>query len=66
MSEHDHDHDDHAPIADGDEPPAAARVRALEALLVEKNVIAREDVRERIDWLASRTPADSARLVARA
>jgi nitrile hydratase alpha subunit len=66
VSEHDHDHDDHAPIANGDEPHAAARVRALEALLVEKGVIAREDVRERIDWLASRTPADGARLVARA
>ena len=64
--QHDHDHDDHAPIADGGEPPAAARVRALEALLVEKGLIAREDVRERIDWLVSRTPADGARLVARA
>jgi nitrile hydratase len=61
-----HDHDDHAPIADGDEPPAAARVRALEALLVEKGVVAREDVREGIDWLVSRSPADGARLVARA
>jgi nitrile hydratase alpha subunit len=64
--QHDHDHDDHAPIADGDEPPAAARVRALEALLVEKGIVAREDVRERIDWLVSRSPADGARLVARA
>ena len=64
--EHDHDHDDHAPIANGDEPPAAARVRALEQLLVEKGVIAREDVREGIDWLVSRSPADGARLVARA
>jgi nitrile hydratase len=63
---HDHDHDDHAPIANGDEPPAAARVRALEALLVEKGVIARDEVRRGIDWLASRTPADGARLVARA
>jgi nitrile hydratase alpha subunit len=63
MSDHDHDH---TPIADGDEPPAAARVRALEALLVEKGVIAREDVREGIDWLVSRTPADGARVVARA
>jgi nitrile hydratase len=68
VSDHqpDHDHDDHAPIADGDEPPAGARVRALEALLVEKGVVAREDVRERIDWLVSRSPADGARLVARA
>jgi nitrile hydratase alpha subunit len=69
MRDHDHDHDDHddhAPIANGDEPPAAARVRALEALLVEKGIVAREDVRERIDWLVSRSPADGARLVARA
>jgi nitrile hydratase len=63
---HDHDHDDHAPLANGDEPPAAARVRALEALLVEKGVIARDEVRRGIDWLVSRTPADGARLVARA
>jgi nitrile hydratase len=67
MSDHEHGHDhDHEPIAGGDEPPAAARVRALEALLVEKGVIAREDVREGIDWLVSRSPADGARLVARA
>jgi nitrile hydratase len=63
--EHGHGHDNHTPIAN-DEPPAAARVRALEALLVEKGVIAREDVREGIDSLVSRTPADGARLVARA
>jgi nitrile hydratase alpha subunit len=64
--EHEHDHDDHAAIADGDEPPAAGRVRALEALLIEKGVVAREDVRRGIDWLVSRSPADGARLVARA
>jgi nitrile hydratase alpha subunit len=66
VTDHHHDHDDHAPIANGDESPAAARVRALEALLVEKGIVAREDVRERIDWLVSRSPADGARLVARA
>jgi nitrile hydratase len=63
VSDHDHDHD-HAPI--DDEPPVAARVRALEALLVEKGAITHEDVREGIDWLVSRTPADGARVVARA
>ena len=62
---HDHDHS-HDPITDGDEPAAAARVRALEELLVERGVIDREDVRRRIDWLVSRSPADGARLVARA
>jgi nitrile hydratase alpha subunit len=65
--EHDHDHDhSHEPITNGDEPAAAVRVRALEALLVEKGVIGREDVREGIDRLVSRSPADGARLVARA
>ena len=67
MSEHEHDHDHpHQPISNGDEPPAAARARALEQLLIEKGAISREDVRERIDWLVSRSPADGARLVARA
>jgi nitrile hydratase len=33
---------------------------------VEKGVLAREDVRQGIDWLVSRSPADGARLVARA
>jgi len=65
VSEHEHDHP-HEPIENGDEPPAAARARALEQILIEKGAISREDVRERIDWLVSRSPADGARLVARA
>jgi nitrile hydratase alpha subunit len=63
VSEHGHDH---APITNGDDPQAAARARALEELLVHKGVVRREDVRAGIDWLVSRTPADGARLVARA
>ena len=62
---HDHDHP-HVPVTTAGEPPAAARVRALEELLVEKGVLEREDIRRRIDWLVSRRPADGARLVARA
>jgi len=62
---HDHDHD-HAPITSDGEPPAAVRARALERLLVRRGVVSAEDVREGIDWLVSRTPADGARLVARA
>ena len=62
---HGHDHD-HEPITDGHDPPAAARARALEELLVEKGVIRREEVRRNIDALVSRSPADGARLVARA
>jgi nitrile hydratase alpha subunit len=65
VTDHEHDHP-HERITSGDEPLAAARVRVLEELLVEKGVIAREDVRRRIDWLVSRSPADGARLVARA
>ena len=64
MSERDHDHP-HAPVTDG-EMPSAARAIALEQLLVSKGVVRREDVRRMIDWLVSRTPADGARLVARA
>ncbi len=60
-----HDHP-HEPIPSDGGPAAAARVRALEELLVEKGVIRREDVRHVIDWLVSRSPADGARLVARA
>jgi nitrile hydratase alpha subunit len=70
MSGHDHDHDHdhdhpHESIA-GDESPIATRARALEELLVEKGVVQREDVRRNVDWLVSRSPADGARLVARA
>ena len=67
MNDHDHEHNHpHAPITNGDEHPAAARARGLEELLVEKGVIRREDVRLQIDRLVSRSPADGARLVARA
>jgi nitrile hydratase len=60
-----HDHP-HEAVTMPDEPPGAARVRALAEILVEKGVLTREDIRRRIDWLVSRTPADGARLVARA
>ena len=48
---HDHDHS-HDPIAD-DGSAVAARVRALEELLVEKGVVTRDEVRRRLDWLVS-------------
>ena len=62
---HNHDHS-HDPIGPDGEPAAAARARALEQLLFERGVVTRGDVRRGIDWLASRSPADGARLVARA
>jgi nitrile hydratase alpha subunit len=63
--DHGHDHP-HEPVGRDGEPPAAARARALEELLVEKGVITRDSVRQGIDWLVSRSPADGARIVARA
>ena len=61
---HDHDHA-HDEVTEND-PPAAHRVRALAALLVERGVLAQDEIHARIDWLVSRSPADGARLVARA
>jgi nitrile hydratase alpha subunit len=62
VSDHHHPHEavveEHGPVA--------ARARALADLLVEKNVITRRDLHTHLDWLVSRTPADGARLVARA
>jgi nitrile hydratase len=64
MTDHDHDHDHHhEPL---EEPAVAVRVRELADELVGRGVITREDLRQRIDWLVSRDPADGARLVARA
>ena len=62
---HDHDHL-HEPVTTADDSPIAMRVRALEEILVERAVLTREDIRARIDWMVSRSPADGARLVARA
>jgi nitrile hydratase len=67
MNHDDHGHDhSHDAITTSGEPAVAVRVRALEELLLEKGVLEREELRERIDWLVSRTPSDGARLVARA
>jgi nitrile hydratase alpha subunit len=63
---HDHHDHPHEPVTTSNEPAVAARVRALEELLVERGVLERDELRRRIDWLASRTATDGARLVARA
>ena len=62
---HDHDHS-HDPVTTSGEPAVATRVRALEELLVEKGILQRDEILQRIDWLVSRRPGDGARLVARA
>jgi nitrile hydratase len=62
---HGHDHP-HEPMTTSGDPAVARRVRVLEDLLVDRGVLSREEIRARVDWLVSRTPADGARLVARA
>ena len=44
----------------------AGRIRAIEELLVEKGVLTKEDVRRQIEYLDARSPANGARMVARA
>ncbi len=66
MSEAHHDH-----THDGVKPGAeagfyAGRIRAIEALLIEKGVLSSEDVRSQIEYMEARSPANGARLVARA
>ena len=46
--------------------PYAPRIRAIEALLVEKGVLTEPEVQDRISYMESRSPANGARLVARA
>jgi nitrile hydratase len=66
MSEahHDHTHDGVKPGAEAGH--YARRIRAIEALLVEKGVLTREDVLSQIKYMEARSPANGARLVARA
>jgi nitrile hydratase len=46
--------------------PYAARIRAIEALLLEKGVLTEPEVQDRISYMEARTPANGAKLVARA
>ena len=46
--------------------PYARRIRAIETLLVEKGILTKEDVRSQVEYMESRSPANGAKLVARA
>jgi nitrile hydratase subunit alpha len=46
--------------------PYAARIRAIEALLLEKGVLTEPEVQDSISYMEARSPANGARLVARA
>src|SRR5215210_7684799 len=59
-----HGHEDVKPSAEAGRH--AARIRAIEGLLVEKGVMTEEDVRRQIEYMEARSPANGAKLVARA
>ena len=44
----------------------AKRIYAIRDLLIEKGVLSRDDIQRQIDYMEARTPANGARLVARA
>ena len=46
--------------------PYAARIRAIEALLLEKGVLTEPEVQDSISYMEARSPANGAKLVARA
>ena len=64
MSHAHHTHDGVKPGAEAGY--YARRIRAIEALLIEKGVLTRDDVRRQIEYMEARSPANGARLVARA
>jgi nitrile hydratase alpha subunit len=68
--DHDHPHDvtQHDPEAAERNklPPVGKRIYAIRDLLIEKGVLTAEDVQEQIDYMDARSPANGARLVARA
>ncbi len=67
MSDDGHDHKEHEGVGPGAEAGYyATRIRAMEELLIEKGVLTKEDVRRQIEYMEARSPANGARLVARA
>ncbi|HEX2740734.1 MAG TPA: nitrile hydratase subunit alpha, partial [Rubrobacter sp.] len=46
--------------------PYAARIRAIEELLIEKGILTEPEVQDRISYMEARSPANGAKLVARA
>jgi nitrile hydratase len=57
---------DHHPHEETTRSPYAARIRAIEALLLEKGVLTEPEVQDKISYMEARSPANGAKLVARA
>ena len=66
MSEIDHGDHTHPGMDTEELSYHARRVRAMETLLAEKGVLAIEEVQRNVDTVESRSPADGARVVAKA
>lgn len=67
MSSHDHDHDDHTPLTDSqDGSYYEKKLLAIQALLIEKGVVTGDEIRQAVEAMDARTPAQGARVVARA
>lgn len=64
MSDNGHDHP-HEELR-RERSPWAARIRAVEELLVERGVLTREEVRAQVEYMEARSYENGARLVARA
>jgi nitrile hydratase len=57
---------DNHPHEEATASPYAARIRAIEALLLEKGVLTEPEVQDGISYMEARSPANGAKLVARA
>lgn len=69
MSEHSHDHphDAHAPITEREELTYyERRVQAIQALLIEKDIVTADEVRRTVEEMDARSPAMGAKIIARA
>jgi nitrile hydratase subunit alpha len=61
-----HDHPHHEAGTGQTISPYAHRIRAIEALLVERDVLTEPEIQDRISYMESRSPENGAKLVARA
>ena len=60
-----HHHPHHEAGTEQTISPYAHRIRAIEALLLEKGVLAEPEIQDRVSYMESRSPENGARLVAR-
>jgi nitrile hydratase subunit alpha len=61
-----HHHPHHEAGTEQTISPYAHRIRAIEALLLEKGVLTEPEIQDRVSYMESRSPENGARLVARA